>query len=132
MDFQLTEQQELLQQTVRKFAQQECREVVALCDRAGSLRDPALAKRMTELVEKMRQMGLIGMCLPEAYGGGGQDLLSAILCIEQLAAVSPLAAGSVFESNVGPVRVLDELGQPVENASLKAYSKDWPMAWPTS
>ena len=76
MDFQLTEQQELLQQTVRKFAQQECREVVALCDRAGSLRDPSLQKRMMELVEKMVQMGLIGMCLPEAYGGGGQELLS--------------------------------------------------------
>jgi alkylation response protein AidB-like acyl-CoA dehydrogenase len=92
VDLQLSEQQELLQQTVRKFAQQECREVVALCDRAGSLRDPSLQKRMMELVEKMVQMSLIGMCLPEAYGGGGQELLSAILCIEQLAAVSPLAA----------------------------------------
>jgi alkylation response protein AidB-like acyl-CoA dehydrogenase len=116
VDFELTEQQELLQQTVRKFAQQECREVVALCDRAGSLGDPSLQKRMVELVEKMAQMGLVGMCLPEAYGGGGQDLLSAILCIEQLAAVSPLAAAPVFESNVGPVRVIELFGNDAQKA----------------
>ena len=43
-------------------------------------------------------MGLYGMTLPEQYGGGGRDLLDAILCIEQLARVSPLcAAGRVRE-----------------------------------
>ena len=109
MDFQLTEQQELLQQTVRKFAQQECREAAAVCDRTGALPDGAL-------IGKMVQMGLIGMCLPEAYGGGGQELLSAILCIEQLAAVSPLAAAAVFESNVGPVRVIELFGSDAQKA----------------
>jgi alkylation response protein AidB-like acyl-CoA dehydrogenase len=109
VDFQLTEQQELLQQTVRKFAQQECREAAAVWDRTGSLPDAAL-------IEKMVRMGLIGMCLPEAYGGGGQELLSAILCIEQLAAVSPLAAAAVFESNVGPVRVIEHFGSDAQKA----------------
>ena len=109
MDFQLTEQQELLQQTVRKFAQQECREAAAVWDRTGALPDAAL-------IGKMVRMGLIGMCLPEAYGGGGQELLSAILCIEQLAAVSPLAAAAVFESNVGPVRVIEHFGSEAQKA----------------
>jgi butyryl-CoA dehydrogenase len=109
VDFQLTEQQELLQQTVRKFAQQECREAAAVCDRTGSLPEATL-------IAKMVQMGLIGMCLPEAYGGGGQELLSAILCIEQLAAVSPLAAAAVFESNVGPVRVIEVFGSDTQKA----------------
>ena len=109
MDFQLTEQQQLLQETVRRFAREECREAAARWDRTGALPDAAL-------VEKMVQMGLVGMCLPEAYGGGGQDLLSAILCIEQLAAVSPLAAAAVFESNVGPVRVIELFGSAEQKA----------------
>jgi butyryl-CoA dehydrogenase len=58
----------------------------------------------------MVEMGLLGMCLPEAYGGAGQELLSAILCIEQLARISPLCAAAVFESNVGPVRVVEKFG----------------------
>ena len=109
MDFQLTEQQELLQQTVRKFAQQQCREAAAVWDRTGSLPDATL-------IAKLVDIGLIGMCLPEAYGGGGQELLSAILCIEQLAAVSPLAAAAVFESNVGPVRVIEFFGSDAQKA----------------
>lgn len=109
MEFQLSEQQELLQQTVRKFAQQECREAAAVFDRTGSLPDPTS-------IQKIAQLGLIGMCLPEAYGGGGQELLSAILCIEQLAAVSPLAAAPVFESNVGPVRVIEFFGTDGQKA----------------
>lgn len=103
MDFQLTDEQQLLQQTVRDFAQRECREAAVVWDRDATLPE-------ARLVEQMVEMGLIGMCLPEAYGGGGMDLLSAILCIEQLAAVSPLAAAAVFESNVGPVRAIEQFG----------------------
>jgi butyryl-CoA dehydrogenase len=109
MEFRLTEQQELLQQTVRKFAHQECREAAAVWDRTGSLSDAGFLRKMVE-------MGLIGMCLPEEYGGGGQELLLAILCIEQLAAVSPLAASPVFESNVGPVRVIELFGDSLQKA----------------
>ncbi len=109
MDFQLTEQQQLLQETVRKFAQQECRDAAARWDQTGALPEAAV-------IEKMLRVGLIGMCLPEVYGGGGQDLLSAILCIEQLAAVSPLAAAAVFESNVGPVRVIEFFGSEAQRA----------------
>ncbi|MCC6747043.1 MAG: acyl-CoA dehydrogenase family protein [Deltaproteobacteria bacterium] len=103
MDFHLSPEQEKLQQTARAFAQRECREAAVRWDREGTLPDDALVARMVEL-------GWVGMCLPEAYGGGGQELLSAILCIEQLAAVSPLAAAPVFESNVGPVRVIELFG----------------------
>lgn len=103
MDFQLTREQELLQRTVRNFADRECREAAAHWDRDGRITDGAILARMVE-------MGLVGMCLPVQYGGGGQDLLSAILCIEQLARISPLCAATVFESNVGPVRVIEFFG----------------------
>ena len=103
MDFQLSEEQRMLQETVREFADRECGPLAAVWDREARVPD-------TRVFERMVEMGLFGMCLPEAYGGGGQDLLAAILCIEQLARISPLCAAGVFESNVGPVRVVEKFG----------------------
>lgn len=103
MDFQLSHEQQLLQKTVRDFADRECREIAAQWDRDGHIADATV-------IDKMVDLGLVGMCLPEKYGGGGQDLLSAIVCIEQLARISPLCAAAVFESNVGPVRVIELFG----------------------
>jgi alkylation response protein AidB-like acyl-CoA dehydrogenase len=103
VDFQLGEEQQMLQETVREFADRECRPLAAIWDREARIPDAPVMNQMVE-------MGLIGMCLPEAYGGGGQELLSAILCIEQLARISPLCAAGVFESNVGPVRVIEKFG----------------------
>lgn len=103
MDFELSEEQQLLQRTVREFADRECRERAAEWDREARVADDGVIRAMVD-------MGLIGMCLPERYGGGGQDLLSGILAIEQLARISPLCAAAVFESNVGPVRVVEFFG----------------------
>jgi len=93
----------MLQETVREFADRECQPLAAVWDREARVPD---ARVMDQMVE----MGLFGMCLPEAYGGGGQELLAAILCIEQLARISPLCATGAFESNVGPVRVIEKFG----------------------
>ena len=103
MDFELTDEQLRLQATVRAFADKECAPLAAAWDRDGRV-----PERRFE--EALVAMGLYGMTLPEAYGGGGHDLLTAILCIEQLARVSPLCAAGVFESNVGPVRVIERFG----------------------
>ncbi len=103
MDFQLSEEQRILQQTVREFADRECKPLAGEWDRQACVPGH-------EVVDKIAALGLVGMCLPEEYGGGGQDLLSAILCIEQLARISPLCAAPVFESNVGPVRVIEYFG----------------------
>ncbi len=105
MDFQLSEEQRLLQQTVRDFADRECKPLAALWDREARVPDDRVIRQMIE-------MGLVGMCLPPQYGGGGQDLLTAIVAIEQLARISPLCAAAVFESNVGPVRVIEFFGTP--------------------
>lgn len=107
MDFQLSKEQQLLQKTVRDFADRECRDVASEWDRDGEIRDHSV-------IDRMVGMGLVGMCLPEQYGGGGQELLSAIVCIEQLARISPLCAAAVFESNVGPVRVIEFFGSDAQ------------------
>ncbi len=103
MDFQLSEEQRMLQETVREFADRECQPRAAIWDREARIPDDRVLAQIVE-------MGLLGMCLPQAYGGGGQELLSAVLCIEQLARISSLCAASVFESNLGPVRVIEKFG----------------------
>ena len=103
MNFQLTDEQRMLQGTVREVADSELAPLAAVWDREAR---PPAPHELARLVE----MGLVGMCLPARYGGGDQELLSAILCIEQLARVSPLCAAVVFESNVGPVRVVEMFG----------------------
>ena len=111
MDFQLSDEQRMLQETVREFADRECQPLAAVWDREARVPDAGIMGQMVE-------MGLIGMCLPEAFGGGGQELLSAILCIEQLARISPLSAAAVYESNVGPVRVVEKFGTDEQRKRL--------------
>jgi alkylation response protein AidB-like acyl-CoA dehydrogenase len=55
-------------------------------------------------------LGLLGICLPERFGGGGAPLLHALVVIEELAKECRPAAFQVFEANTGPAQVLALLG----------------------
>jgi butyryl-CoA dehydrogenase len=58
----------------------------------------------------LADLGLMGICLPEEYGGAGSHLVDALLVIEELAKECQLAAFYVFEANTGPARVIDLFG----------------------
>ncbi|HEU4328793.1 MAG TPA: acyl-CoA dehydrogenase [Roseiflexaceae bacterium] len=79
MQFALTEDQELLRQTVRDFAEKEAKPTVAH-------RDDAM-EWPTELVKKMGQLGFLGVAVPEEYGGAGLDYVSYAIVIEELSRV---------------------------------------------
>jgi butyryl-CoA dehydrogenase len=55
-------------------------------------------------------LGLLGICLPERFGGSGAPLQDALVVIEELAKECRPAAFQVFEANTGPARVLSLLG----------------------
>src|SRR5215469_3625917 len=55
-------------------------------------------------------LGLLGICLPERFGGSGAPLLHALIVIEELAKECRPAAFQVFEANTGPARVLSLIG----------------------
>lgn len=103
MDFTLSEEQKMLVETLRTMGERE---------NFGEL-----AKKIDEtcefpfeLMDRYAEMGLLGMTLSPEYGGGGQPAVNAILAVEELAKFSPMIAAPVFESNVGPVRVIDLFG----------------------
>jgi short-chain 2-methylacyl-CoA dehydrogenase len=87
LDFELSDEQGLLRDTVRDFARQEVAPAAADLDRE---------KRFPyELVRKLGDLGLMGIPLPEEYGGGGADTLSYALAIEELGRVDSSVAITV-------------------------------------
>ena len=75
----LTEEQQQLQEMVREFAQREVAPLAAEIDEHE--RFPK------ETFEKLAKLGLMGIPVPEEYGGAGSDTLSYILAVEELAKV---------------------------------------------
>src|SRR2546423_9453453 len=79
MDFDLTDEQRLIRDTVRDFARQEVAPVAEELDRTKAF--------PYEIVEQMGGLGLMGIPFPEEYGGGGADTLTYALAVEELARV---------------------------------------------
>ena len=102
MDFQWNEEQEMLRETVRAFAERELRPIAFTHEGRGDY--------PREIHQKMADMGLLGMTLPEEYQGGGRTPVDAIMVMEEIGRVDPLAAGIVFGANFGPIRAVARYG----------------------
>jgi alkylation response protein AidB-like acyl-CoA dehydrogenase len=83
----LTEEHELVRSTVRDFAQRRVASVAEELDRES--RFPY------ELVAELAELGLMGMTIPEEYGGAGTDTLSYAIAIEELTRVDSSVAITV-------------------------------------
>ncbi len=76
MDFELSQDQKILQSSVRDFVRKEIQPLAIQIDEQHHI--PA------ELVDKMRQMGFLGSYLPEAFGGSGLGILSYVIVVEEV------------------------------------------------
>jgi len=63
-------------------------------------------------VQRLADLGFLGIALPEEHGGQGGSLVDALIVIEELAKVCRPAAFQVFEANVGPIRAIEHFGTP--------------------
>lgn len=80
MDFRLSQEQSLVRQTVRDFAERELAPSAALRDEEERF-DRAL------MFDRLAELGLTGIIFPEACGGAGADYLSYVLTVEELSKV---------------------------------------------
>ncbi|TMJ12257.1 MAG: acyl-CoA dehydrogenase [Bacillati bacterium ANGP1] len=80
MDFQLADEHRMVQATVREFARQE------ILPRAAALDHTPVFP--SEIIQKAAALGLMGMVIPEAYGGAGMDPVSYVVAQEELARAS--------------------------------------------
>lgn len=76
----LTDEHQLLRDTVLAFARKELAPIANDIDRNDAF--------PTGLFRQLGELGILGVTVPREYGGGGADLLSGVLTIEQLARVS--------------------------------------------
>lgn len=79
MHFELTDNQQMLRDTVRQFVEKEAAPTVAQRDEE--------AIWPTDLVKKMGELGLLGVAVSEEYGGAGLDYVSYAIVIEELSRV---------------------------------------------
>lgn len=84
MNFNLTEEQLMIQQAARDFAQAELLE--------GVIERDEHSKFPTEQVKKMAELGFLGMMVDPKYGGSGLDSVSYVLAITEIAKVDASAA----------------------------------------
>ncbi|MEI3599022.1 MULTISPECIES: acyl-CoA dehydrogenase family protein [unclassified Oceanobacillus] len=76
MNFEFTEEQNMLRKTVRDFTDKEIMPYIADWDRTGQF-DP-------RIIDKISELGLMGVCIPEEYGGSGMDYNSLAIVCEEL------------------------------------------------
>ena len=91
MNFELTEEQLRIRDVVKEFAETKIAPGVA--EREKHERFPR------EILSHLAEMGILGMMVPESYGGAGTDALSYVLAIEELARVCPSTAVIVSVNN---------------------------------
>ncbi len=100
MDFNLNEEQKLFQKTIRAFCEKEIRPIAKKIDQEEYF--------PKELYKKMGKMGLLGMTVPQQYGGAGIDRVSYMIALEEISRVcgstgltveahNSLGAGHIYE-----------------------------------
>lgn len=76
MDLELTGEQRLLRDTIRKFTDEQIRPVARELEAEGSYPEA--------IVEGMQELGLFGLCVPEEYGGMAADMVSLAVVFEEI------------------------------------------------
>ena len=104
MDFTLTEEQKMVQQAARDFAQTEL--LPGVIERDEKQQFPA------EAIRKMGELGFLGMMVDPAYGGSGLDTLSYVLVMEELSKVDASASVVVSVNNSLVCWGLETYGSP--------------------
>jgi alkylation response protein AidB-like acyl-CoA dehydrogenase len=91
LTFDLNEEQELLRQEVRRFAEQRIRPGLDQRERNREFPSAILAE--------MGEMGLLGMLVGEEFGGAGFDTVSYVVAVEEIARVCPSVAVAMSVTN---------------------------------
>jgi alkylation response protein AidB-like acyl-CoA dehydrogenase len=123
MDFDFSEHHQLLRKTVRDFVRSEVAPHARKWDEEE--RFPK------ELVPKLAELGLLGIRIPEQYGGAAMDTTSYAICVEECARVDGSLALTIASHNgLGTGHILAFGSEAQKKKYLpKAASGEWLAAW---
>jgi len=91
IDFSFTEDQELIREQVRRFAEERIQ--------PGERQRDVDHEFPEEIIAELGELGLLGMMVPEEYGGAGLDPLTYCMAVEELARVSPSVSVTMSVTN---------------------------------
>ena len=94
MEFKLNDEQKMIQETARSFAQKELEPVAAKLDKT---KDSSI---IIENVKKLAQLGFMGLCVPECYGGTHADVVAYILALTEIVKVCASTAVTMSVKNM--------------------------------
>lgn len=121
----LTEDEQLFRDSIRQFAQETIGPKVREMDEHGKF-DP-------EIIQQFFQLGLMGIEIPEQYGGGGGTFFEAILAVEELSKVDPSAGVIVDVQNTLVNNALLRWGTEEQKKKyLPKMAADWCGAYALS
>jgi len=98
MDFQLSEEQQLLQDTARRFAREEMAPVAGHYDQSGEF--------PREIIRKAWGLGLVSTVIPEDYGGVDLSILDQCLVVEELAWACSGMTTSMMANDLGLMPII--------------------------
>ena len=111
MDFGLTEEQQLIRDSVREFMAGECpREKARELDQAGAF--PG------ELLQKLAALGFCNLTVPQEFDGAGPNLLGAAVVVEEIARTCPTLASAFASTTFRGGQVLSSLGSSAQKEDL--------------
>jgi short-chain 2-methylacyl-CoA dehydrogenase len=91
MNFELSQEQTFIRESVRDFAEREIKPIAQELDEKQEF--------SIAITKKMGEMGLFGMVVPTEYGGQGMDYISYIIAVEELARIDGSQAATVAAHN---------------------------------
>ncbi len=91
MDLHITSEQKMIRDMVRDFSITEIKPKISQYEERGDF--------PSDIISKMADLGLLGMTIPEQYGGTGLDMISYVLAIEEIAKASASVAVTVSVHN---------------------------------
>ena len=104
MDFELTDEQKLVQETAREFAQNDIAPTL--------VEEESRHEFQTDRVARMGELGFFSCALPEALGGTGFGFMESVLMAEQVAKVSASWRLPFNMQNLGPALTVARFGSP--------------------
>jgi len=114
MNFELSEDQRLIQDTARRFAAEQIAPTLAEEERKHEFR--------ADRVAKMGELGFFSCALPEEVGGSGMGFTESVLMAEQIARVSASWRLPFNMQNLGPALTVSKFGS---EAQKKKYVPGW-------
>jgi len=118
ISFGMTEEQEMIRDAMREFAEQAMRPIARECDEASSIPD--------EFLNEVWQLGLSSTQIPESYGGGGEERspVTNAIVLEELAFGDVTLAIAALAPSLFANAILDQGSEAQKQALLPLFTKE--------